>query len=370
MRIGIDARLYGPAHTGIGRYVQDLLNELIPASPQDQFIVFGDPQLLSELESFPNVTIHPLKTPIYSLSEQILNPFIFLSHHLDLLHVPHFNAPLLYPKKIVLTIHDLIKHLSTGPDTTTLPPWQYRFKHLVYRLLIRRLFVKAVAIITPSYYWKNYLVTQFGVPSSRIFVTYEAVNPRLKQVTTPDKSLLKKYGLKKPFLVYTGNLYPHKNVDLLINAVNNFNQQHYTKLKLAIIAGRSVFRRRISKSESIIPLGFVPDADLPHLYAQAISLVQPSLIEGFGLTGLEAMKLGLSVISSNTTCLPEVYGQAALYFDPYDQRDLEEKIAWIVKEHDLRRRLVSRGFERAAQFSWKQTAAETKKTYEYAISRQ
>src|SRR5690606_23136169 len=112
MKIGIDARLYGPKHTGIGRYVQELVSQLIPLSPKDQFIIFGDPKLLSDLESFSNVTIVPLKTPIYSLAEQLINPFIFYSHHLDLLHVPHFNAPLLYFKKTIITVHDLIKHLS------------------------------------------------------------------------------------------------------------------------------------------------------------------------------------------------------------------------------------------------------------------
>lgn len=367
MKIGIDARLYGPKHTGIGRYVQELVSELIPLSPQDQFIVFGDPKLLSELESFSNVTIVPLKTPIYSLAEQLINPFIFYSHHLDLLHVPHFNAPLLYFKKTIITVHDLIKHLSTGPDTTTLPSWQYRIKHLAYRFLISRNLKTSTAIITPSHYWKNYLITQLKVPSAKIFVTYEAVNAGLKPVDTPDKSLLKKYSLKKPYIIYTGNLYPHKNVNLLIKAVNSFNANHSLNLKLGIIAGRSAFHKRVTKSDAIIPLGYVPDHDLPHIYAQALALVQPSLIEGFGLTGLEAMKLKTPVVSSNATCLPEVYGQAALYFDPYDQQDLEEKLSWIVKEHDLRQRLIDRGQSHVTGFSWTKTARQTLKAYKYAF---
>ena len=167
-------------------------------SPQDQFIIFGDPKLLSDLESFSNVTIVPLKTPIYSLAEQLINPFIFYSHHLDLLHVPHFNAPLLYFKKTIITVHDLIKHLSTGPDTTTLPSWQYHIKHLAYRFLINRNLKTSTAIITPSHYWKNYLITQLKVPSAKIFVTYEAVNAGLKPVDTPDKTYLKNTPSKSP----------------------------------------------------------------------------------------------------------------------------------------------------------------------------
>jgi len=366
MKIGVDARLYGPKHTGIGRYVRNLVLQLISISPDDQFVIFGDPALLEELTSRPNVTVVRLKTKIYSLAEQVINPSVFSHHQLDLLHVPHFNAPLLYRGKTVLTIHDLIKHLSVGPTTTTLPRWQYKLKHLGYKLVVHHSLKKASAIVTPSHYWKNYLINQLHLDSKKIFVTYEAVDPKLYPPKSPDKSVLKKYQLHKPFLIYTGNLYPHKNVKVLINAVNSFNRHHTTKLTLAIIAGRSAFQKKISSTNHIKPLGFVPDSDFPHLYSQALALVQPSLIEGFGLTGLEAMRLNLPVLSSSATCLPEVYSQAALYFDPYNQSDLEEKISWIVKDQGLRERLISRGKERVAEFSWKQTALDTYEAYQYA----
>lgn len=366
MKIGIDARLYGPSHTGIGRYVQNLTHQLIATSPQNHYVVFGDPVLLQELTSYQNVTVVSLKTRIYSLAEQIINPNVFAYHKLDLLHVPHFNAPLLYRGKIVLTVHDLIKHLSVGTATTTLPRWQYYFKHLAYRFLINKNLKRAAIVITPSHYWKNYLINHFHTPAKKIFVTYEAASEDLKKPAVIDKTITKKYQLKKPFLIYTGNLYPHKNVPFLINAVNAFNKSHTTKLTLAIIAGRNVFQGKITPTDHIKPLGFVPDTDLPHLYGQALGLVQPSLIEGFGLTGLEAMKLGLPVLSSNATCLPEIYSQAALYFDPYDATDLEEKLEWIVKESSLRERLIKRGYEREQEFSWHKTALLTLKAYKHA----
>ncbi len=367
MKIGIDARLYGPKHTGIGRYTQNLLHELIRLSPEDEFFIFGVPAELLELAQYPNVHIEKLNTKIYSLAEQIINPLIFSRFHLDLLHVPHFNAPIFYPGKVVITVHDLIKHLSTGPQTTTLPSWQYYFKHLAYRIIVNLNLKKAKAVITPAHYWKNYLINQFQVPASKIFVTYEAVSQKLKPVLKPSKQILTKYHLKKPYLIYTGNLYPHKNVPLLINAVNNFNQNHQTKLTLAIIAGRSVFQKKYPQTDFIKPLGFVPDSDFPQLYYHALSLVQPSLIEGFGLTGLEAMQLELPVISSNSTCLPEIYQDAALYFDPYNQKDLEEKLLQIIKEPSLRTQLIAKGKKQVSKFSWQQTAQDTLKAYQYAF---
>lgn len=363
MKIGIDARLYGPKHTGIGRYTKNLIKELLKIDQKNNYILFGNPSELLPLAKYPNVNIVGLKTRVYSIKEQIINPIIFNKAKLDLLHVPHFNAPLLYRKKTVITVHDLIKHLSTGPETTTLPSWQYRFKHIAYKFLINNKLASSQSIITPSHYWKNYLTQNLNIPASKITVTYEAVDSKFTRIKKIDPKVIKKYNLKKPFIIYTGNLYPHKNVGTLVKAVKQYNKNNTHKLTLAIIAGRSEFHNKITPSEHINMLGFVEDTDFPQLYAQAISLVQPSLIEGFGLIGLEAMKLGLPVISSNSTCLPEIYGDAALYFDPYSVDDLEEKLTWIIKEDSLRTKLIKEGIKREESFSWRQTAEKTLRVY-------
>jgi glycosyltransferase involved in cell wall biosynthesis len=367
MRIGIDARLYGSKHTGIGRYTKNLILSLAKADRRNTYIIFGNQDIKSEIKPLKRFKFVKLSTPIYSFSEQLINPFIFARAKLDILHVPHFNAPVLYPGKLVITIHDLIKHISTGKDSTTHSAGTYWFKQLAYRLAVFLNIKKASTIITPSKFWQDYLTNSYNLDSKKVHVTYEAVDKVLKTKTLKDpKKILSKYNLHKPFVVYTGNLYPHKNINFLIQGIKKFNKIHKHQLSLAIICARNVFEKKIDKDNNVHYLGFVPDADLATLYSQALALVQPSLIEGFGLTGLEAMAMGLPVLSSDATCLPEVYGDAALYFDPYDQKSLSLRLEQIMGDRGLLKNLKKKGFLRVKRFSWTKTARETIKAYKAA----
>ena len=181
-----------------------------------------------------------------------------------------------------------------------------------------------------------------------------------------------KYGLKPgKFFIYTGSVYPHKNVARLIKA---FLRLEDKELVLAIVCARSIFVKRLEKlvkklkgSGRVKFLGFVPDEELKALYQRAIALVQPSLMEGFGLTGLEAMACLCPVVSSNTSCLPEVYGKAALYFDPLKVEQITEKLTLVSQNKVLCQRLVKLGKKHAAGFSWQKTAAKTLKIYQKAL---
>ena len=150
MRIGIDARLYGNKHTGIGRYAKNLILNLAKTDRKNTYIIFGKKDIESEISSLKRFKFVKLNTPIYSLAEQIINPIVFLRAKLDLLHVPHFNAPILYPGKLVITVHDLIKHISTGKETTTHSTVVYWIKQIIYRLVVFINIKKASVIITPS----------------------------------------------------------------------------------------------------------------------------------------------------------------------------------------------------------------------------
>lgn len=364
MTIGIDARLFGPKHTGIGRYVQNLIDNLLVIDKKNSYVLFGDPDLLSVYDNQPRVKIVKLTPRAYSLAEQVVNPFIFKNEKLDLLHVPHFNAPLLYSGKLVITIHDLIKHLSTGKETTTLPAWQYQVKHATYKQVIATNIKKAESVITPTHYWKTELVDHYHVDPAKISVTYEGVDRRLAKSEVDQKTVLSRLEINQPFVVYTGNLYPHKNVETLVKAVDYFNQNHDHQLTLVLICGRSQFNDRVTQKPFVKYLGFVEDADMSAIYQSAICLVQPSFIEGFGLTGLEAMSVGTPVISSSATCLPEVYQDAALYFDPYSFTDLSDKIDQLIKDKPLRETLIKEGYQQVKLYSWHKTAQETLKVYE------
>lgn len=365
MRIGIDARFYGATHTGIGRYVQNLVLNLAKVDKENKYIVFGGESLREETKEFSNFKWVKLETRPYTIAEQLVNPVVFHKEKLDLLHVPHFNAPVFYPGKFVVTIHDLIKHLSVGKATTTLPYYQYLIKHIAYRLTIKVNLIRADKIIVPAFYWKDYLEKHFKLNPEKILVTYEAASNALtKKTDLKPPEVVRKYGLNKPFVIYTGNLYPHKNVPFLVEAVRQFNAGHEHRLELALACARNdAFKNVIRTDDTIKFLGYVPDPELAALYAEALVLVQPSLIEGFGLTGLEAMSVGLPVLASNATCLPEIYGAAALYFDPGNVDDLVRKLATIFADQEMAINLIAAGRKRVKQFSWQRMARQTLAVY-------
>lgn len=369
MRIGIDARLYGLEHAGLGRYVKKLVDEIVIQNKENTYVLFLSSKHASKFADKKNIKVVVTNIPIYGFLEQLVLPFVFAKEKLDLLHVPHFNAPIFYPGKLVITIHDLIKHHSIGKDTTTRQPWIYYLKRFGYLIATNIILRKASIIICPSEYVKNDIVKIFHKDKNKIVVTYEAVDSSLKKTElSPEekKEILSKYNLNQPFVIYTGSVYPHKNIEILINAIEEHNKTKEVDLELALVCARSVFWERLNAKitnkgleKYIKMLGFVEDEDMNKLYSLALALVHPSKMEGFGLTGLEAMKLGVPVVSSNATCLPEIYGDAALYFDPVDVHGLVFLLETIIKDKDLRESLIEKGIAQAKKYSWKKMAKET-----------
>ncbi len=373
MRIGIDARLYGLENAGLGRYVTELVKNLLLQDKKNHYVLFLNSKHALEYRGRKRVSVVVTDVPIYSLAEQLSLPYVFARQNLDLLHVPHFNAPLLYPGKLLLTVHDLIKHDSTGPDTTTRNRYLYALKHLAYLLLTKLIAHKATHILVPSEFVKNDVSHRLKVAKDKITVTYEASSNSLKEVdidSSARKKILNKYRLSQPFVVYTGSVYPHKNVEMLIEAVKEHNSHREVDLMLAIICSRSVFWERLNKKitaqnlQSFVKLlGFLPDDEVSQIYNLALALVHPSKMEGFGLTGLEAMQVGLPVLSSNASCLPEIYADAALYFDPNNVADLVSSLEKIIGSQEVREELMVKGYQRSRAFSWKKMAEDTLVVY-------
>jgi len=168
--------------------------------------------------------------------------------------------------------------------------------------------------------------------------------------------------MTKPFLVYTGNLYPHKNVGVLIKAAEKL------KINVAIVCARSIFEKRLPVSPYAHFLGRLSDGELAELHHEASAFIFPSLIEGFGLPGLEAMAVGLPVIAARASCLPEIYGDAALYFDPYSADDLVAKIQLLLSDEKLRSSLIAKGLKQAKKYSWRKMATQTWDIYQKVLS--
>jgi glycosyltransferase involved in cell wall biosynthesis len=203
-------------------------------------------------------------------------------------------------------------------------------------------------------------------------VTYEGVDESIK--SKKDSHILERYHIKKPFLLYVGNVYPHKNIEKLIGAVKRLAEDYRFPVSLVVVCARSVFWERLKKkvgqlgAEKYVNLaGFVPDEELAEIYRQAKVYVFPTLSEGFGLPGLEAMAQGLPVAASDIPVLREIYKDSVLYFDPHDSKDMAEKIKKLLTDKKLQEKLKKQGLALIKNYSWGKMAQETLLVYQKAI---
>ncbi len=359
MKICIDARFWGIEHTGIGRYIENLIDNL----PSDVILIVP-PKLKNEpkLARFHKyyARFHP-----YSLVSQLEMLWILSFIRPNLLHVPHFTIPILWPGKMIVTIHDLIKHLSRGYDTTTRNPLFYWLKYFGYLTIVWLAIHRASHVFVPAKYWKKALVEKYKISEEKISVTYEGVSSSLSQ-----SSQKFGIGLDKPYVLYVGNIYPHKDVPTLVKSIKQLNGE----ILGVIVCARSVFRVRLEKiiknldADKFIKFyEKISDQELSGLYAGSLAFVTPSLIEGFGLPGLEAMAMGTPVIAANASCLPEIYGNAALFFRSGDVQDLTEKIMEIKNDLKLRNKYITRGFAKVKTYSWAKMTKLTWQIYQNVL---
>jgi len=391
MKIVIDARMYGLENAGIGRYLVNLIDQIEKIDKKNDYFILLKKKYFKSLrfdnKKFKKILAH---YPHYSFKEQIFLPITLFKLKPDLVHFPHFNVPIFWFGKYVVTIHDLIKHQSRGVATTTRFSLFYWLKYMVYLAVVWLVVKRAFKILTPSHFWQEELVKRYNLPKNKVIVTYEGIDKNFQLPASRDsfgmpisnfqfQKVLDKYHIKKPFVIYTGSLYPHKNVERLVEAVKIINRDDYHTtvhgsskvLSLVIVCSRNVFYERFKKKiremgveKEVNLVGFVPDEELVVIYRQAEAFVFPSLLEGFGLPGLEAMAVGLPVVASNFSCLPEIYGDAARYFHPLDVNDMAEKIKEICF-NDLKHRnkIIKKGFEQVKKYSWQKMAKETLRVY-------
>lgn len=373
MRIGIDARFLGPEGTGLGKYVQELILNLEKLDFQNQYYIFLRKSNFEEFKP-ENKNFKKILADVYwySVKEQLELPLIFSAQKLDLLHVPHFNIPLFYSGKIIVTIHDLIKSEFATQAATTKSAPIYFFKHLAYEAIIRLAVRRAQKILVPSNYVSSKLRQKLKVPKEKIRVTYEASSlANLNLKTENSKQVLEKYNIKKPYLLYVGNAYPYKNLDNLLLALKQLTHN----LKLVNPCSRSAFYDRLKdkakslglKNHVILP-GYVVDDDLTVLYKEAEAYVFPSLSEGFGIPGLDAMALGVPVICSDIQTFNEVYSDAVLYFNPRNPDDIAEKIKQVLENQNLKNELIQKGLNQSKKFSWQKMAKETLSIYNSQVT--
>jgi glycosyltransferase involved in cell wall biosynthesis len=370
MAIGIDVRLW--TQTGVGRYIRNLVFNLQNIDKKNNYVLFAMKKDLPDIEKnikAKNFKIVEANIRWHTLSEQIKLPKILKDENLDLMHFPFQAAPFFYDKKFVITIHDLIPMLySTGRASTLIPPLYYS-KYLAFKFLVKNMSKRAEKIIVPSLATKEDVVKHLNIPADRIVVTHEGVQTQTLISDTSDSKLPK--GLtKNKFFLYVGVVFPHKNLERLVQA---FLWLKSDDLKLVLVGRRDFFSKRLEKkvnSKNVIFLGEVNDKELSGLYKNAIATVQPSLLEGFGLPVLEAMTNKCLVVCSDIPALREVAGDYAIYFDPRNIKDIKKSLEFTIHNSELPQieEMKEKAFKRSQEFSFEKMAVDTLNVYQRVLS--
>lgn len=372
MNIGIDGRMLGNRHGGIGRYVLELTRHILAIDNNNQYVLFISPKTvdqsdLQELKQFSNLTIIPVNARHYSLAEQITFLKILNRCNLDLVHFPNFNVPLFYKKPFVVTIHDLVHHKISGAKKS------HFFHFLAYKKIIQSAATRARAIITVSEYSKRDIAKILGQPLEKIIVTYEGLS--LKDEVTEQQlaDVRRKFLLDRPYFLFVGVLERKKNIVNLTRGFDIFIKKFGLNMDL-VIAGKADKHypeikhqaMDIKSQDRLVFTGYIDDADLAGLYKGAYAFVSASLHEGFGLPGAEAMSFGLPLAVSNIAVFNEIYDNAAVYFNPLDPNDIAEKLRLLASDTDFYRQTQSKSLARSALFDWAKTAQETINVYQAA----
>ncbi|MFL5401921.1 MAG: glycosyltransferase family 4 protein [Gemmatimonadales bacterium] len=349
--IAIDARMIGAS--GIGTYLTQLLPRVVAGRHQYRFVLLGPASTLKSLDwtDVPNVRIINVDAPIYSLREQIAI-LAAVPWQADLFWSPHYNIPVGWRGRLAVTVHDLAP--LALPD---LFPGVHRQAYA--RFMFRRVSRGADAIIAPSEFTRGELERLTGVARTQPDVVPLGVDRSWFQVEQSPRPH------DKPYLLYVGNVKPHKNLGRLLQAFSGLQSRISCDLlilgkKEGLLTPDDEVQTAANDLGSRVQLlGTVPQDMLKRYVAQAEALVLPSLYEGFGLPPLEAMACGVPTIVSHAASLPEVCGNAALYCDPHDTNSIAGAMVKVLEDAKLRETLRCRGLERARGFTWERTAEAT-----------
>ena len=395
MRIGIDMRMAGTGE-GIGRYVEELVKHLSIIDKENEYYLLineisppkADPLLADNFPArldfvhaksdrqFPisKTNFHVVKTraKYYSFAEQTKFISELRRLKLDLVHFTNFNLPILYPGKFVTTIHDVIHHSYPGKKMSHL------FHRLAYRLVINTAVRRASKVIAVSEATKNDILKVFRIYPNKVSVIHEGVDPNftVRPVSKDGLDKVKaKYGIAKPYLFFAGVWRQYKNLPRLAAAFDILKQKYGRDYELVLAGKIDPFYPEIARevfavkhSKDIKALGYIPDADLRTLYVGAKMFVLPSLVEGFGLIGLEAQAAGAPVGASDIPVLREVLGEGAIFFDPSSVEDIAGKINQALSSQGFLDELSQKGKANARKFDWRETARETLEVYKEVVS--
>ena len=372
MRIAIDIRPLTLPRTGTGTYAFNLIKEIAKIDKENEYWLCAHRSLAEDCEElFPNSSNFHLQINHYPLGilwQQFCLPSLLRRLKIDLFHSTLLTLPFSVPCAGVVTIYDLVFRMFPEKHTFA--------NRTITNLSVANSAKISERIIVNSKNTKRDLIKHLSVDERKIKVTLLAAED-IYWPCGDSRSLIKirdKYSKSEKFILSVGTLEPRKNFLRLIQAYHSFRKRTPNPPKLLIVGKKGWGYRETLRTASelglereVIFTGYLPSEEMPLIYNACEFFIYPSLYEGFGLPPLEAMACGKAVISSNSSSLPEVVGPAGILVDPFNTKEMEEAIARLWREGNLRKELGFKGLERAKLFSWEKMAKETLKIYEEAF---
>jgi len=364
--IAIDARKY--FDFGIGIYIQNLISSFSLLNNAFRFTLYVSPADRAKVAAPRDWELRDSPYGKYSPGEFLLFGRKALKEGIDLFHAPHYTLPSGLRGHSVVTIHDLI-HLK-------FPQYFSQAQRAYARFMVGQAAHHAGAIITDSRNTKADLVNLFGVAEERVRVIHLGISDTFRPIEAARiEQFRKRHDLAAPYLLFVGNVKPHKNIATLLRAFSDVRVR-YPELRLVFVGGKCLedqaldqLARDLGITAFIRDLGRISEEDVLGAYNAAEMLVFPSLYEGFGFPVLEAMACGVPTVVSNGGSLPEVTGDASIVCDPLDSDSFVAAIETLLTDSARRTKLINLGRDRIHHFSWQKTATETLKVYEQVIAK-
>ena len=371
MKVAIDIRRM--TEFGIGTYIRNVVKTLARLDGESTYFLIGSPEKVAECGPLPaNFRAVALPHGETTFKGSVDFRAIVRRLECDVAHIPHlFWVPRGLSCPYIVTVHDLLEHMYGARDRSNL-------RRRMHLQLTRRALSKADRVLAVSQFTKSEIEKIMDIQDARVEVVYNAIDERFLHghATDSDRQLIsERYQVNYPFVLYAGAIRPHKNVVRTIEAFSALKtelakENQFRDLKLIIIgddlSGHPDLRRTVVRSgvqNDVRFLGFVPIDVLRIFYDVAKLFVFPSLYEGFGLPPLEAMAHGTPVVTSNTSSLPEVAGNAALMVNPENVFEIQRAMLKALLDRTLRDRMKQRGYEQAKRFSWSSSVDRILKIY-------
>lgn len=371
MLVGFEASALSGRKSGVGYHTENMMASIMSASPENRYVLFSSRDVRND-EAFSmggRLEYNDRHFPVRAAWMQTVLPSALRQVRPDLCHFTNYLAPVQCPCPSIVTIYDM---------TVFITPRFHTFKKLALdHTLIPFVARRADAIVTVSNSARNDILRYLKVPREKVRVIPGAASAHFRPVTDQARldDVRRRYSLDVPYFLYVGTIEPRKNLVRLARAFARLKKRGLPHKML--IVGQAGWQvgpiyaevERLGLTKDVIFTGYVPLEDLPPLYSMAESLAFPSLYEGFGLPVIEAMACGAPVITSRSSSLQEIAGDAAVLIDPLSVDDLEENLHRLHADPALRECLREKGIARAATFTWETNARATLDLYKQVQSR-